>query len=435
MANKRTLGQLRRWRVFGYTPNGWADEHVHGRPERFICATTGRQVGKTVTAAMEIDAGMNQPADLQGPPHVGVLGSTYEKAEISVNRYIELLTNAFGKASYRVNQNKHELVIVDPVAGTVGARLKWMSAEDVYGTVGFTFSKVIIDEAQAVPDAVFTKLRPTLDVRDAPLLVFGTPDTTVAQTWFESMWLRGQDSDEENYHSLSVASWDTPWMSEETIDDAKASIAEAEFRRLYGGEWVKDVGRVFTNPRAGVLGEVHKYAANKKYIMAVDFAMHEDFNVVMVAEAATRIVVFRERWHHSDAVTTYDRMQDIWERYGRPWVYADATGMGLPMIAELRFRGLRVVPVTITGENKMQLIHQLEADIQHRRIMYPNWEDLMREFEAFVYHRTPSGKLTAASAGAYHDDLVMALVLLNHGLHQKSGLAGALRAPINYLKG
>jgi hypothetical protein len=98
---------------------------------------------------MEIDAGMCEPAGDFGPPFVGVLGSTYQKAEISVNAYIENLSRVFGRESFRVNQNKHELVILDPIAGTVGAKLLWLSADDPYGVVGFTFSKLIIDEAQS----------------------------------------------------------------------------------------------------------------------------------------------------------------------------------------------------------------------------------------------------------------------------------------------
>lgn len=382
---------------------------------------------------MEIDLGMNAPVDLMGAPWVGVLASTYDKANLSVDRYIEMLTQAFGKNSFRLNQNKHELVIVDPVAGTPGARLKWLSAEDVYGTVGYTFSKAIIDEAQAVPDEVFFKFRPTLSVREAQVRIFGTPDVSQAQTWFESMWLRGQDAADADYHSVAVASWDTPWMKPKDILDAKSQLSEAEYRRLYLGEWIKNAGRVFTDPELAVLANVPPYDPKKRYIMSVDFAVYEDFNVVLIAELATRTVIYKDRWNNTDPIVTYDRMASIWERFGKPWVYADASGMGAPMIAELRERGMRVVPITITAANKMPMIQNLEADIHHRRLMYPQWDDLMKEFGAFVYDRTPSGRLTANAAGGFHDDIVMCLVLLNEGFHTRSG--SDVGFGYNYLKG
>ena len=411
----------RRWKILGYRANRWAYDNIHTRSERFIVATTGRQVGKSVTAGLEIDSGMNEPIDEFGAPFVGVLGSTYDKAEISVGAYIEMLTRVFGKNSFRANQNKHELIITDAAAGTIGAKLKWLSAEDAYGVVGYTFSKLIVDEAQAIPDEVFFKIRPTLDVRSARMLIFGTPDVTQAQSWFEGLWLRGQDELDVDYHSFSVASKDTPWMSLETIKDAERSMPENEFKRLYGGEWVKDAGAVFPSADTAIIDHVPLYNPELRYIMAVDFAIHEDFNVVLVGELATRTVIFKDRWNKTEPVVTYERIASIWERFGRPAVYVDASGMGgLAMASELRQRGLRIRPITFTASNKMQLVHQLAGDILHRRIQFPRWDDLLKEFRAYVYDRSPSGKLTAGAAAGYHDDIVMTMVMLDEGFHQRS---------------
>jgi hypothetical protein len=375
-----------------------------------------------MTAAMEIDAGMCEPIGDFGPPWVGVLGSTYDKAELSVNQYVENIVRVFGTSSIRVNQNKHELTILEPTAGTVGARLKWLSADDPYSVVGYTFSKVIVDEAQAIPDETFFKLRPTLDVRSARMLVFGTPDISQAQSWFEGLWLRGQDTIDGSYHSFSVASWETPWMQPETIMDAKATMPENEFRRLYGGEWVEDAGRIFSNPQSAIIDNVPEYDPQKKYIMSVDLAIYEDFNVVLVAELATRIVIFKDRWNQTEPSITYDRIWEIWERHGRPPVYIDSTSpAGMAMSVGVKERGVRCRNVILTAQNKLTLVHNLASDIQHRRIMFPRWDDLMQEFRAFVYGRSPSGKLTAGAAAGYHDDCIMSMVLLNEGLRQKRG--------------
>lgn len=416
-----TAGQLRRWAAVGYSPNRWSLENVHDRSERFIVGTTGRQVGKTQTAAMEIDSGMCAPIDQFGAPWVGVLGSSYDKAELSVNLYIENLTRVFGKNSYRVNQNKHELTITDASAGTVGARLKWLSADDEYGVVGFTFSKLIIDEAQAIPDEVFFKIRPTVDVRNAKVCVFGTPDISQAQSWFEGMWLRGQDVLDTDYHSFSVASWETPWMKPETILDAKRTMPESEFLRLYGGKWINDVGRIFPNPQLAVIDQVPSFDPTKRYIASLDLAIYDDFNVLLVAEAATRTVIYKDRWNQTDPSISYDRVAMDLEKFGSPLLFTDATSpAGMAMSVGLRDRGIRIRPVEFTAQNKLKLVHQLASDIQHRNIAYPLWDDLMQEFRAFIYGRSPTGKLTAGAAAGYHDDIVMSLVLLNEGLHQRS---------------
>lgn len=408
---------LRRWQAFGYTANKWSLTNVHDRPERFIIGTTGRQVGKTQTAAMEIDSGMCAPVGQFGMPWVGVLGSSYDKAELSVNLYIENLTRVFGKGSYRVNQNKHELTILDAAAGTVGARLKWLSADDAYGVVGYTFSKLIIDEAQAVPDEVFFKIRPTVDVKDAKIIVFGTPDITQAQSWFEGMWLRGQDVLDTEYHSFSVASWETPWMKPETILDAKNSMPETEFLRLYGGKWLNDVGRIFSNPEIGITHNIPLFDPTKRYIAALDLAIYDDFSVLLIAEASTHTVIFKDRWNQTEPSSSYDRVSLSLEKFNNPLLYTDATSpAGMAMSVGLRDRGVRLRAVEFTAQNKLKMVHQLASDIQHRNISYPKWDDLMQEFRAFVYGRTPAGHITAGAAAGFHDDIIMAMVLLNEGL-------------------
>ena len=396
-----------------YKPNAWALEHVHSRSERFVIGTTCRQVGKTETAAVEIDDGMCQPEGEDGHlPWVGVLAPTYDKAELSINKYVERLVKTFGPASYRMNQNKHILTIVDPQAGTPGARLQWMSCDDPYSVVGFTFTKLIVDEAQNVPDEVWEKLRPALDVMDAPVRCFGTPDVNATQSWYRGMWLRGQEN-EGNYHSYGVTCYENPWMTTETILEAREQLSTREFAMLYLGKWVDTEGTVFTNIDGCVLPTAPPFDQAKRYAMSVDLAVYDDFNVVIVQEEATRVVVHMERWHQTEPLATEDRVVSIWERWGKPRVTADETGIGIPMVAGLRRRGLRVLGVSIGANNKMEMVGQLATDIEHRRIMFPDWPILISELKAFVFKRTPQGRLTASAIAGYHDDCVMSLVLLN----------------------
>jgi hypothetical protein len=390
---------------------------VHDREERFIAGTTARQVGKTVTGSMEIDMGMSEPMDIFGAPMVGVLAPTYEKAELMVNMYITRLTETFGSDCYRMNQNKHILTIVDGEAGTLGARLQWLSSDDPYSVVGYTFSKLIVDESQAVPDEVFNKIRPALDVRDATVRAFGTPDITPTQSWFKGMWLRGQDSKESNYHSYTVSCFDNPWMKMETILEARSQIPEREFRMLYLGEWVDEEGQFFVNYVNAMVDSTPPYRPDYQYVMGLDLAIHDDFNVVIIADRATRTCLFKERWNNTDPTITYERIASIWERFGKPKIIADESGMGEPMIAELRRMGLKVRGIKFTVASKMPIMKQLQADLEHRRIMFPkDWDDVIRELKSYLYRSTPSGRLTAEAASGFHDDCITALALLNEGV-------------------
>lgn len=404
---------LRRWAALQYQPNRWALDHVHSSESRFNAFTLCRQSGKTFTAAAEIDLALIEKPDFFGPPWVGVLAPTYDKAELVVDRYMTMVQRAFGKNYIKVNKNKHEGVIELP--NNQVARLKWMSAQDPENVVGPTFSKLIVDEAQFVPDIVIAKVLPTLDVRNGPVFAFGTPDITPDQSWFKGMWLRGQNPEDHDYNSFTLSWRMNPWMSEESVEQARELMSAREFRMLYEGEWVDEEGTVFHNIDAAILDHTPEYSPSRSYIMSVDLAVYQDYNVVLVAELGTRTIVHLERWNWTDPLNTYDRIGEIWERFGNPTIIADQSGMGEGMVPELRRRFKKVRGVKFTAANKMPMVSRLASDIEHRRIMFPPLPQLLTELRGYVFKETPSGKLTAEAAAGVNDDCVASMLLLNEG--------------------
>lgn len=404
---------LRRWAYMGFQPNPWALLHVHGVTERFSAVVTCRQCGKSTEGGMLVDEFMTEEPDEFGrAPFVGILAPTYEKAEIIAGKYITAVRTAFGEDYIKVNTNKHRAYLPHNKA-----ELIWMSGDDPNGDAGkgYTFSALVVDESQDVPDVVMEKIQPALDVREAPIRAFGTPDITPMQTWYKSMWMKGQDPDEKDYHSFSLQCWDNQWMSLPTIMQAKDRLSEAEFKMLYLAQWPDSEGSVFRAVENAVMAGEPGYNDGVTHIMSVDFAFKDDFTVVMVGEKATKRVIHMDRWSGTSVMATYDHIERIWQQYGKPECYYDESGIGLPAGEELRKRGMRVHGITITATNKMQMIMRLASDMEHRRIMFPPWKPLMTELRAFVYKPTPTGKVGAEAAYGFHDDTVSALMLLNEG--------------------
>ena len=92
---------------------------------------------------------------------------------------------------------------------------------------------------------------------------------------------------------------------------------------------------------------------------------------------------------------------------------------------------MRIARTVIGPSNKMEMVGRLAADMEHRRLMFPEWDELRRELDAYVYQVTPSGKLTANAAAGFHDDCVWALILLNEAFHRRRG--GTRQVQENYL--
>jgi hypothetical protein len=420
---ERTSFPLRRWRALNYDPQRWATDKLHARTERFKTLTTARQVGKTTAAAALIDEMLHtDPWDLaqRGPAHLGILGPTYSKARMSVELFLEKAQQAYGTSYVKTNMNDHRLWIPE-----TGAKLQWLSADDPKSVVGYTFSDTITDESQDISDLVIDKFWPTLGIRKASLTSFGTPDITPEQTWFKSNYIRGQDEEWEDYWSANVTAYENKFMAIEDIIIAKNTLSDREFRMLYLGEWVDEEGGVFPGFSKAVLPEgTPDYGEPKPnviYVIGLDLAIYEDFNVAIVGEKNTRTAIAIERWHQQDLFQTYDRIEELSRKWNNAAIHADESGIGIPMVRELRGRGLRVTGTKITSANKMEMVSQLNSDMEHRRIQFPAWKALIRELKAFVYHATPSGKLTANAAAGYHDDTIWALIFLMKAMRSGRG--------------
>lgn len=407
-----------RWAVLDYKPTKWGLIHVHDREEQFVAAVTSRQIGKTWVAAAEIDDGMSQPRDdIFGPPVVGLLSYDYRRAELSVFRYINMVRAAFGNDYIISNANKHMAYIP-----STGAQLIWMSADDLDAGIGFTFSKLVIDESQRVPDAVMDKIYPALSARGASIRAFGTPDVSPTQTWFRAMFMRGQDPDDHKYYSYTATWRDNPWITIEEVDIARRKMSRREFLMLYEGEWVDAEGAVFGKLDAAIIPGFVDFNPTRRTVMSADLAIHDDFTVVFVAEEATGRLIHAERWHQTSPLETYDRIRDIWLRHGEPELVYDATGLGEAMGPELRERGIRRLrPIKFTSASKLPIIGRLQAAIEHGRIRFPEWKPLIDELKAYIYTTTPNGSLGTGSIYGFHDDCVMSLALLNEGLRTKHG--------------
>ena len=421
---------LERWRIFGYRPNGWALREVHGRPEKFVAITTCRQTGKSVTAKMEFDFGMTMPADLlYGPPRVALVGPEYSKAEAVVFAWFEMVTKAFGEGYAVLDKNRHMVTI--PSTGAVGY---WLTATNIAGLVGATYSYLIFDESQLIPDIAWQVLYPTTSVREAPIRCFGTPDITPDQSWYKGLWMKGRDEENDpDCHSYTVSCFENKWITPAEIQRAKATMSEPMFRMLYLGEWVTGFDDVFQKiENAYYPAGTGHYTPGAEYVITIDPAITEDYWVVMLGELSSKRLIAYDRWHRMPLSDAYDRAARFWERFGRPRVYVDVGGAGRPMVEELKRRGMSVTGLIFTSSNKMELVQRLAGAIEHGRIRFPdNCDDLIRELRAFVYVTTPSGRVGAEAAATYHDDMVSALIIMNEAFRHRpddSGDSGQYRA-------
>jgi hypothetical protein len=119
---------------------------------------------------------------------------------------------------------------------------------------------------------------------------------------------------------------------------------------------------------------------------------------------------------------------------GRTGLVVDASGIGMPIVKEMRRCGLNPVPITFTPGGrtrrnnvpKRDLVSGLLLLFQQSRIRIPSnvklRAELIEEFNNFILKYTQNGNPTFSAAAGAHDDLIMALSLACYFLENRRGL-------------
>jgi hypothetical protein len=400
---------LAAWRAMEYVPNAWAMKHIHSRHERWVVGCTCRQCGKSTGMAAEIQDAMTQPPDPSGdPPEVGVMAVDYPRAQIPVFRWRDWVQRAFG-ADIIESQNLNEHLLV---MRHTGAKLRWFSAEAAASAAGYTFSHFFYDESQWIPDEAWTKTRPAFNARSARVKAFGTPDISDGSTWFQGLWLRGQDEEELDHYSFRVSVFENPWITMDEIASMREDMTEDEFRMLALGQWVNLGGAVFKRFKHCITGGFEWKANEGPYVIGLDLAKQRDYTVAYVMDLSRNAVVHKWRINGLPYDEVEDKIEELYRHYGAMYVHLDNTGVGEPVADHLVRKGVPVRPFVFTNERKHLLVSNLNRMLQHGEIVLAEEDaQLVRELEVFTAKMTPAGNVQYTHPVNYFDDSIMALGL------------------------
>ena len=415
VAESRPL-PLSAWAAMKYRPSGWALREVHQSTARFNGICTTRQCGKTTTGVGQLQDEATQPDHpLFGPPWVGVMSYDFEHAELLIDRWLDWVTEAYGESYVEVNRNKHTARLPHN-----GAKVTWHSSDNPRSLGGPTFSTLFVDEAQRVSDEAWNVVRPALNVRQARVFAFGTPDLAPDQTWFRGLWLRGQGGAEPSYHAHTVTCFENPWITLEEIRDARSTMTDDEFRMLMLGQWLDVDGRVFTRfehcfvPDSFETYDPQLVAQGKAgpFIMGLDIAKERDFTVAYIFDLRRRQTVYRYRVSGLDYTQVEEQIATLANHWHVQYIHMDSTGVGNVVADALRRRNIPVIDFLFTLRSKAHLVSNLNRMLQHGMLrLDPNDTQLARELEVFQRKATPSGNVIFGHPVNFFDDCVMALGL------------------------
>jgi hypothetical protein len=143
--------------------------------------------------------------------------------------------------------------------------------------------------------------------------------------------------------------------------------------------------------------------------MGVDLAKHMDFSVLTVMDDGCHVVAF-ERFDQLDWVLQRKRIAALASRY-HARVIVDSSGVGDPVVDELRREDLHVEGFKFTNASKAEIVENLSMMIDQQKVTFPNITELVNELKLFGYTQRANGMIRYGAPESYHDDCVISLAL------------------------
>lgn len=274
---------------------------------------------------------------------------------------------------------------------------------------GFGYDVAVINEGGIVfkKDKLWNTIYPM--IKHAITRIIGTPK---GKNKFESLY--------RTYPHYSFSAYDSPFWTEQEIENAKQVMTQEAFRQEMLAEFIEGAGAVFRNIADNVQGElIEKPIEGKSYVLAADIAKHQDFTVILIGDMETHQVVYHERFNQIDWGLQKDRIINAYTTFKCLRGIMDATGVGDAVFDDLTNSGLNLEGFKFTATTKQELVSNLSVAMDNQTIRYPLIETLIDELEIFAYEQRANGQFSYSAPEGFHDDEVMALGLLNRAMNLK----------------
>ena len=414
------------FQLINYKPYPY-QKAIHECWSLYRTAIIGRQSGKSQAAAAEASFEL-----LTNMGSVGwVVAPTYEQAGVVFERVAEFVKVADrklpGKRNMRVSNRMMRIVIdhYDAKGAYVGTtKFQGKSAENEDNLRGHSLDYIILDEAAMIDEQVWTAaLAPTLTTTNGWVLIITTPK---GYNWVYEFYRLGQEAGGDP-HAM-YASWQLPtWEANPTVpstffEQQKALLPERIYLQEYGAQFLSDSGSVFQRltecPKVPIVKRdadsitMEEFNPMHKYIIGADFARLDDFSVFTVVNATKKRVAKVVRMNTVSWERQLERLKRLHEEYRNAVVAADDQGVGDVLVEQLAAMGLPLEPVGWRSPSaKEAVVNKLALSIEHKRISLPDDSEYLKEFEHYVYEKTPSGQLKMQAAGRGKDDRVASLAM------------------------
>jgi hypothetical protein len=326
---------------------------IVGQAKRFNVVNCGRRWGKTTM-------GLNRlimPA-LKGEP-VAWFSPTYRMLGDAWRQLCSTLQPINGRRS----DSEHRCELRG------GGVIEAWSLDNPDSGRGRAYAAVVLDECALIQDldhAWQESIRPMLTDHRGEAWFLSTPKGV--NNYFHTLYQKGQGifKGVGEWRSWSQPTSSNPFIDKDEIKAAKEDLSDLAFSQEYLAQFVSWSGAVFRKITDAVSTSS---PVGKPACIGVDWGRVNDYTVFCCVSDAGEVLAI-DRFRGIEYALQRARLQAMYERFGRPVIYAEANSMGQPVIEQLQRDGLRVKPFLTTNASKSEAIEALALAFERAKSRY-----------------------------------------------------------------
>jgi len=418
-----------------YVPHK-GQELIHGAIERaiFTIVACGARFGKTLSGAHEmafesILPREKEPKNPDGEFMGWCVAPTHDLADIVFDMTHKILCAFIGKTNVQKNQTEGVITITN--LGGSRSRIMRKSTDNVAGKarlVGYAVDFMVVDEASGVleDETWENMLRTRLIDRNGKALLISTPRGT--RGFFAAMHRNAKHT--PGHIAIQLPSWVNPHVPKEVFARERATMPARAFDQEYGAKFVAAGGLVFGPEYLEECATVTQFEAPTlirngasvmgDYVAGLDLGMSHDATVLTIArpprgKETQAKIVYIERFQHMPVPAQISHAQTLLAMYGDAPCKVDETGLGKPIVDQMRNIGMNVRGVTFTATSKRAMVNNATTLIERNSILIPaeTFQPVYyEELSIYGWKELPSGYLTTEAPPGAHDDCVASFILL-----------------------
>lgn len=373
---------------------------------KFTCIAAGRQTGKTYNAAIWIFSQLLTNENKKG--------LWVDTVQGNLDRYVDrYFRNIFAKVWHLIKYDK----VLKLIKFDNGSYMDLRSAERPENMQGFNYDYVVLNEAGIIlknEELWYNAIFPMC--QNAIVKIIGTPK---GKNLFHKLFR----SNSKEWDSYKFSCYDSPYWDKERLENVKIQVPEDVFKQEFLGEFLDNEGIVFKKFSQCIKDyEIPKNQLSEglKFYIGVDLAKFSDFTVITVMNDLGEVVDYY-RFNKIDYTTQKIRIYSVWEKYGKPYIMMDATGVGAPIVDDInKETNGKTIGYVFNNQSKRELIETLSLAFEKNEVVIPKaYKELINELEIFEYSITSTGLVSYSAPEGYNDDCVISLALCYYLYKQK----------------